>query len=221
MALLVIAFLLVVPAARLSAQTAPAPAAPAPAAPAPAQPSQPPASSDYIVGPQDVLNIIVYGEPAPLTGRFRVDNDGTFPYQYLNRVKAEGLTVAAIEDALEKALGDGYLRNPQVSVEVAVYRSQNVYVQGQVRSPGKYPLPSNASLMDAIFLAGSTLPEAGNWVEIYHQAGSRRARTRLSVGHEGARHPHTADRRAERQGASSFASRTATRFSCRKPSAFT
>ncbi len=171
MALLVIALLLVVPGARLSAQTTPAPAAPVPAAPAPAQTSQPPASSDYIVGPQDELNIIVYGEPAPLTGRFRVDNDGTFPYQYLNRVKAEGLTVAAIEETLEKALGDGYLRNPQVSVEVAVYRSQNVYVQGQVRSPGKYSLQSSASLMDAIFLAGSTLPEAGNWVEIYHQAG--------------------------------------------------
>ncbi len=128
-------------------------------------------TKDYVVGPQDELNIIVYGEPAPLTGRFRVDSDGTFPYQYLNRVKAEGLTVAAIEETLEKALGDGYLRNPQVSVEVAVYRSQNVYVQGQVRSPGKYSLQSSASLMDAIFLAGSTLPEAGNWVEIYHQGG--------------------------------------------------
>ena len=124
---------------------------------------------DYRIGPQDVLNVTVYGEQSPLTGRFRVDSDGTFPYQYLNRVKAEGLTVAEIEDALEKGLGDGYLRNPQVSVEVAEYRSQNVYVQGQVRSPGKYPLAVNASLMDAIFLAGSTLAEAGNWVEIYHQ----------------------------------------------------
>ena len=62
---------------------------------------------------------------------------------------------------MEKALGDGYLRNPQISVEVAEYRSQNVYVQGQVRSPGKYPLPANASLMDAIFLAGSTLARSG------------------------------------------------------------
>jgi polysaccharide export outer membrane protein len=125
--------------------------------------------SDYTVGAQDVLNIIVYGEPAPLTGRFRVDNDGSFPYQYLGRVKAEGLTVAAIEEALEKALGDGYLRNPQVSVEIVEYRSQNVYVQGQVRAPGKYPLPANASLMDALFLAGSTTSDAGNWVEIYRQ----------------------------------------------------
>jgi polysaccharide export outer membrane protein len=73
---------------------------------------------------------------------------------------------------MENALADGYLRNPQVSVEVAEYRSQNVYVQGQVRSPGKYPLPANASLMDAIFLAGSTAQEAGNWVEIYHQGST-------------------------------------------------
>jgi polysaccharide biosynthesis/export protein len=139
----------------------------------PAAAAEPPqaagTSPDYRVGPQDVLNVTVYGELAPLTGRFRVDSDGTFPYQYLNRVKAEGLTVAQLEDVLEKGLGDGYLRNPQVSVEVAEYRSQNVYVQGQVRSPGKYPLAVNASLMDAIFLAGSTLAEAGNWVEIYHQ----------------------------------------------------
>ena len=168
---LFIAFLLLIPAAHAAAQgTSSPPVMPAsPGAQKAAPPA--PASSEYVVGPQDELNIIVYGEPPPLTGRFRVDNDGTFPYQYLNRVKAEGFTVAQIEDTLEKALGDGYIRNPQVSVEVAVYRSQNVYVQGQVRSPGKYALQSSASLMDAIFLAGSTLPEAGNWVEIYHQAG--------------------------------------------------
>jgi polysaccharide export outer membrane protein len=166
----VLTAILLVFAAGASAQT-PAPGVIAPAGAQPAAPAQPQANSDYLVGPLDELNILVYGEPAPLTGRFRVDNDGTFPYQYLNRVKAEGLTVAQIEDALEKALGDGYLRNPQISVEVAVYRSQNVYVQGQVRSPGKYALQSSASLMDAIFLAGSTLPEAGNWVEIYHQVG--------------------------------------------------
>lgn len=163
MAFLFIAFSLMFGVVTASAQTAASPAA------APEHQPAPPVSGDYTVGPQDVLNIIVYGEPAPLTGRFRVDSDGSFPYQYLGRVKAEGLTVAAIEDALEKALGDGYLRSPQVSVEIVEYRSQNVYVQGQVRAPGKYPLPANASLMDALFLAGSTTPEAGNWVEIYRQ----------------------------------------------------
>jgi polysaccharide export outer membrane protein len=125
-------------------------------------------ATDYLVGPGDILKVTVYGEQA-LSGSFRVDGDGTFPFQYLNRVKAEGLTAAAIEESMEKALADGYLRNPQVSVEVQEFRSQNVWVQGQVRMPGKYPLPANASLMDAIMLAGSMAPDAGNWVEIYHQ----------------------------------------------------
>ena len=165
MATLFVALLFVVSAGTASAQNGTAP----PKAPNAAEPVDAnAAASEYLVGPQDVLNIIVYGEPAPLSGRFRVDNDGSFPYQYLDRVKADGLTVSAIEDVLEKALGDGYIRNPQVSVEVVEYRSQNVYVQGQVRSPGKYPLPANASLMDALFLAGSTTPDAGNWLEIFH-----------------------------------------------------
>jgi polysaccharide export outer membrane protein len=168
------------PAPPVSASAPPDPAATPDPAGTPAQPIPPAPSSDYLVGPLDVLNIIVYGEPQ-LSGRFRVDNDGAFPYQYLGRVKADGLTVEAIETAMEKALGDGYLRSPQVSVEVVEYRSQNVYVQGQVRSPGKYPLPANASLMDALFLAGSTTMEAGNWVEIYRQ-GSAPSATPAGVG---------------------------------------
>ncbi|HKY23464.1 MAG TPA: polysaccharide biosynthesis/export family protein [Vicinamibacterales bacterium] len=180
MAPLLIALLLVGGVTQASAQAVSAPSTP-PAAASPAvQTAATPAAPDYLVGPQDVLNITVYGEPL-LSGRFRVDNDGSFPYQYLNRVKAEGLTVAAIEVGMEKALGDGYLRNPQISVEVAEYRSQNVFVQGEVRSPGKYPLPGNASLMDALFLAGSTTQEAGDWLEIYHQGGGP-GPTTASVG---------------------------------------
>ena len=190
----IIAVLLAFGVAQASAQgiATPAPAqppaaqAPAPQAPAPQVPAKPavPVSSDYLIGSGDILRITVYGEPT-LTGSFRVDNDGTFPYQYLNRVKAEGLTSSAIEEAMKKALADGYLRNPQISVEVQEYRSQNVWVQGQVRSPGKYPLPANASLMDAVFLAGSTTPEAGNWVEIYHQRSP--TATGPSIGTAGAK----------------------------------
>ncbi len=166
---IIVACLLTLGVAHVSAQGVTAPAQTAPAAPTAAQAQPPrPASNDYLVGAGDILKVTVYGEQA-LSGSFRVDGDGTFPFQYLNRVKAEGLTPAAIEEAMEKALGDGYLRNPQVSVEVQEFRSQNVWVQGQVRMPGKYPLPANASLMDAIMLAGSMAPDAGNWVEIYHQ----------------------------------------------------
>ena len=125
------------------------------------------AAADYIVGPQDVLNVRIYGEEK-LSGRIRIDNDGSFPFEYLGRVKAEGMTTPQIEAYLAKALADGYLRSPQVSVEVIEYRSRSVFITGEVRSPNKYSLPGNSTLMDVLTLAGSVTPNAGNWVQITH-----------------------------------------------------
>ena len=154
------------------AQTAPA--APAQSPPAPSAPTvQAPAAqsggapSDYRLGPQDVLKITVFGEPT-LSGQVRVDSDGTIPFQYLQRVKAEGYTVAQVAEAIRKGLADGYLRNPQVSVEIDSYHSQNVYVMGEVKVPGKYSLPGDSTLVDVLTQAGSTTPTAGHWVLIYH-----------------------------------------------------
>jgi len=138
-----------------------------PGAVAPALGEQMPPDTEYIVGPQDVLNVRIYGEDR-LSGKIRVDNDGTFPFEYLGRVKAEGMTTAQIETYLSKALGDGYLRHPQVSVEVIEHRSQSVFVTGEVRSPNKYMLPGNSTLMDVLTLAGSVTQNAGNWVQITH-----------------------------------------------------
>ena len=134
---------------------------------APVLDSLSPFDTEYIVGPQDVLNVRVYGEDR-LSGKIRIDNDGTFPFEYLGRVKAEGMTTEQIEIYLSKALGDGYLRHPQVSVEVIEHRSQSVFVTGEVRSPNKYMLPGNSTLMDVLTLAGSVTPNAGNWVQITH-----------------------------------------------------
>jgi len=144
-------------------QAPPAPPAPA-APPAQAVPAQP---TDYLVGPQDVLKIIVFGEPT-LGGSVRVDSDGTVPFQYLQRVKAADLTILQIAESIRKGLADGYVRNPQVSVEVEQYHSQNVYVLGEVKAAGKYPVSGNATLLDVLTQAGSTTPTAGHWVLINH-----------------------------------------------------
>src|SRR5687767_11165040 len=152
-------------ASQAFAQAAASPAAPQPTAKPPA--AQILADTDYRVGPQDVLAVRIYGEEK-LSGRIRIDNDGSFPFEYLGRVKAEGMTTAQIEAYLTKALGDGYLRNPQISVEVVEYRSQSVFVTGEVRSPNKYSLPGNSTLMDVLTLAGSITQNAGNWVQITH-----------------------------------------------------
>src|SRR5258707_5135602 len=91
--------------------------------------------ADYIVGPADVLTVTVFGEPE-LTGKYTVEQDGTFTFPQIGRLKAGGLTLRALEQELKKQLSDGFLKNPQVAVAVDTYRSQRILVLGEVRSPG-------------------------------------------------------------------------------------
>ena len=121
----------------------------------------------YVVGAQDVLTVTVFSEPQ-LSGRFRVENDGQFSYPFLGRVQASGRTLADIATLVRTRLADGYLRNPQVTVEIEQFRSQNVFIMGEVRTPGRYTLTGAVTLIEALAQAGSIAPSAGNEVLILH-----------------------------------------------------
>jgi len=83
-------------------------------------------------------------------------------------VKASGLTVAAVAAAVRDGLAAGYLRDPQITVEVVEFRSQSVFVMGEVRTPGKYVLSGSVTLLDALAQAGSITGAAGADVLILH-----------------------------------------------------
>lgn len=117
------------------------------------------AQPDYIIGPQDVLLISLYDQEE-LGGKYAVDADGTFTFPLIGRVKAAGLTLRQLEQQMREMLMDGYFVNPQLSVAVDQYRSQRVFIVGEVRNPGTYALTGNMSLIEAIALAGSALPTA-------------------------------------------------------------
>jgi len=125
---------------------------------APATP--PAAASDYIVGPQDVLSVTVWDDTS-ISGKYTVEADGSFTFPMIGRVKAAGLTLRQIDAELKKRLADGYFRNPQLSVAIDTYRSQKVFIVGEVRTPGAYVLSGNMSLIEALSRAGSTTPNAG------------------------------------------------------------
>lgn len=114
-----------------------------------------PASHDYIVGRQDVLNITVFGE-ADISKRYTVDADGTIDFPFIGRVRAAGQTLRQVEDLLVKRLGAGFLVNPQVTVEIVEFRSQSIFVTGEVRAPGAYPIKGNMTIVEALALAGPT-----------------------------------------------------------------
>ena len=128
------------------------------------------APAEYIVGPQDRLAITVFDEPT-LTRTVTVDSDGAFDFPLVGRITAAGLPVRQITADLKKRLGppNGFLVNPQVSIEVETYRSQVVYVNGQVRVPGAVPLKGAMTIMDVLAQAGSPTPDAGPYIEIYRK----------------------------------------------------
>jgi polysaccharide export outer membrane protein len=137
-----------------------------------AQSVSPTQRPDYVVGAQDVLKVSVFDEPQ-LSGTFRVDTDGSFTYPFVGRVKAVGQTLRAIEAELAKMLGDGYVRNPQVSIEVEQFRSRSIFVVGEVRSPGRIPLSGDMTLIEALAQAGSTTATAGSELLILHAVDPR------------------------------------------------
>jgi len=142
-------------------------------APVPAReqgaPPQPSRSGDirgtYTVGPTDILKITVFNEP-DLSITVRIDDDGSIAYPLLGRLPVAGRTVRDIEEMVRKLLLDGYVRNPQVSVEVEQFRSRTIFIVGEVRNGGKYPLQGEMTLLEVLALAGSVTPEASSEISV-------------------------------------------------------
>jgi polysaccharide export outer membrane protein len=102
----------------------------------------------------------VYDQPQ-LTGRDMVQPDGTVTFPLLGRVKVGGLAVQAIENEVRDRLARGYLKNPQVAVSVESYRSQQIFVLGEVRAPGGFQFMGSMTLIEALARAGSITEQAG------------------------------------------------------------
>ena len=79
--------------------------------------------------------------------------DGSIAYPLVGRIIVAGKTVREIEDAIVEMLRNGYVRSPRVSVEIAQYRSRSVFIMGEVRTPGKYALDGDVTLLEVLALA--------------------------------------------------------------------
>ena len=130
------------------------------------------ASRDYTVGPEDLLAITIVGE-AEFTNKFRIGRDGTFEYPYLGSIKANGLTLRDLEVLLTTTLQKAkILLHPQVTIEVAEFRSQAIYVMGEVADQGTVALTGSKTIVDV--LAGRLLPSAGDEILVNRRIGEAR-----------------------------------------------
>jgi polysaccharide export outer membrane protein len=123
----------------------------------------------YTIGPSDVVGIVVYDHPelVPSTSAvisqavdptgisaqpgFIVSATGEVSFPYVGRVKLAGLTEIRAAELVATRLSE-YIKNPQVTVRIASFRSRRAYVEGEVRTPG----------MQIFTDVPMTLPEAIN-----------------------------------------------------------
>jgi polysaccharide export outer membrane protein len=121
----------------------------------------------YRLDSSDVLRVIVFGQQ-DLNNTYTVDQAGYIAMPLIGSVAARGLTVRELEAQITNRLKNGYLRDPDVSVEVATYRP--VFVMGEVSNAGQYPYVAGMTAQNAIATAGGFTPRGQqNSVDITRQ----------------------------------------------------
>ena len=132
------------------------------------------ASEIYHLGPQDVLRIFVWGNPdlTPVINTATATNVASSPagrtinesgnifFPLVGEIHAAGLTVSEFRVILTQKLSK-YIKDPQIDVDVAGFRSQKVFISGEVKAPGIIPITDQPlRITDAIGLAGGLTSEA-------------------------------------------------------------
>lgn len=130
--------------------------------------------ADYVVGPGDVLSISVLREPE-LTNKFPIAADGTLDFPWIGRISAGGRTIRSIEEEISKRLLDGkfLVTPPEIRIQIQEFRSQFVYVQGEVQAQGMHSLTGVTTLQEML---GKVIVKgtAGDEILLYRRKGEPR-----------------------------------------------
>lgn len=107
--------------------------------------------TEYRLGTDDRLRIIVFGQD-DLSNIYTVDPSGQISMPLIGAVDVAGLSTVEVESRIGDSLRSGFIRNPNVSVEVQTYRP--FYILGQVGQPGQYAFASGLTITSAVAIAG-------------------------------------------------------------------
>ena len=105
----------------------------------------------YRLASGDQVRVTVFRHP-DLSGEFQVDGLGNISLPLTGQISVDGLTVQETEGKIRESLMNGYLVDPQVSIEVLNYRPFDIL--GEVTNPGSYPYVNGMTVLNAVALAG-------------------------------------------------------------------
>jgi polysaccharide export outer membrane protein len=111
----------------------------------------------YTLDSGDKLRIVVFGQDA-ISNNYTVDAQGSVMLPLVGSVHARGLTTVQLGNAIATRLKQGFIREPNVAVEIETYRP--FFVLGEVTFPGQYPYVPNMTAENAVAIAGGFTPRA-------------------------------------------------------------
>ena len=117
-----------------------------------------PKVSEFILGPGDRLEIIVYRHD-DLARDVWIDPSGKIMYPLTGDIHATGLSIFQLRDKIREGLSR-YVVDPQVSIGILSIQSQKIIVLGEVRSPGYFPVEISMTVLEAIARAGGASADA-------------------------------------------------------------
>lgn len=106
---------------------------------------------EYKLAAGDDVRISVFGEDR-FTNEYQVSTDGNISFPLIGSVEADGLSEGELRRSIEAALGNGFLNNPRVAVEVINYRP--FFIMGEVNNAGKFEYSDGITVFQAVALAG-------------------------------------------------------------------
>lgn len=106
------------------------------------------------LGPGDILQVGLYGQPDSMRPSLVIGPDGRLNYLQARDVMAAGFTVDELRDELEKVLLKFYRPPLRVIVIPQAYRSKKYFLLGNVAQTGVFPLDRPVTIVEAIATAG-------------------------------------------------------------------
>lgn len=141
------------------------------------------AGPDYLIGPQDDLEVFVWRAPE-LSTKITVRPDGRISTPLVNDMVAAGKTPSKLAKDLEGALKE-YVKTPQVTVIVSKFNStfdQQVRVLGEAQKPTALPYQAGMTVLDVmVAVGGLTEFAAGNRATLIRGKGEDRQSYRLKL----------------------------------------
>jgi polysaccharide biosynthesis/export protein len=140
-------------------------------------------TQDYFIGPEDVLDITVW-KNADLSKQVTVRPDGRISLPLIGDITAVGKTAAQLSGDISVKLKE-YKENPSISIIVKEVNSYAIFVLGEVVKPGKYPLKSKTTLLQAITIASGFTPMAArNKIVVFRFAKDGGSRIKMKASYD-------------------------------------